>query len=106
MAVYRRILLSRQDEFKKAVQSALSVGALPDIEAYKRPKQGEVTPDLMPYYNAKYLYFVKQREDVSRLFDAGLIDEIKEAITAFEPMYKFLLFVLETSVSEKGSDNE
>lgn len=99
---FREILSENQSEFKLAIKSARSVGAEPIVERYAKDKPGEISSELRDYYNAKNLYFIKSSFDLEPLFDGSVIDELREAISKYAPMYRFLLKVTEKMISEKG----
>ena len=103
---YRKVILENPDEFKQAVLSAESVGALPSFETYNKVKPGtEFLPDeLKSYYNARDLYFIKYSTDMNPLFDGSIIYEISRCIDAFAPLYKFLIKVMEKIIAEKGNN--
>lgn len=99
---YREIFRDNQKEFRAALESALSVGAVDELERYAKDKPGEVQKNLVDYYNAKSLYFIKSSFDLEPLFNGSVLKELEEAINAFAPMYKFLLKVTEKIISEKN----
>ena len=101
---FRQVMLENQDEFRKAVKSVYSVGAVDDIEQYAKNKPGDIADDLRAYYNAKSLYFIKYSSDMEPLFDGSVIKDLETTIDAYKPMYKFLLKVTEKIISEKGRD--
>lgn len=102
MEKFRQTVLGNPKQFRKAVQSALEAGAVPDCELYKKPKPGNVPDDLKPYYNAKYIYFIRHSGDLSPLFDGSVIDELRKTVDAFAPMYRLLLKATEQMTAEKG----
>lgn len=99
---YREYFREHQNEFKKALKSVYSVGAVDDLERYAKDKPGEVSAELNDYYNAKSLYFIKSSFDPEPLFDGSVLNELEEAIKAYAPMYDFFLKVTEKMISEKG----
>lgn len=99
---YREIFRENQKEFKVALESVFSVGAVEDLERYAKNKPGEVQRELINYYNAKSLYFIKSSFNLEPLFNGSVLKELEEAINAFAPMYKFLLKVTEKMISEKN----
>jgi len=99
---YREIFEKNQKEFKAAMKSAFSVGAADVLERYSKDKPGNVQKDLVDYYNAKSLYFIKTSFDLEPLFDGSVIEELRETVKAFAPMYNFFLKVTEKMISEKG----
>ena len=38
------------------------------------------------------------------LFNGKVLDELRESIRAFAPMYRFLIKVMEKTIAEKGKD--
>ena len=104
MANFRSVMLENQDEFRKALKSVFSVGAVDDVERYSKDKPGDIAADLKLYYNAKSLYFIRYESDMESLFDGRVLDELKESIKAFAPMYRFLIKVMEKTIAEKGRD--
>ena len=101
---YRRLLLENQREFRAALKKVHAVGAVEDMECYAKEKPGEIAKDLKPYYNAKNLFFIRYSSDMKPLFNGKVLDELQEAITAFKPMYQFLLKAMEKTIAEKGND--
>lgn len=103
---FRKVIEENQLEFKKAIESAQSLGAMVDFERYKKDKDtSKITiEEIKPYYNAKYLYFINYSSDLTPLFDGSVIDIVRENIKAYTPLYKFLIKVCEKMISEKGND--
>ena len=95
-------MLADPDGFRKALRSVYSVDAVESGERYRKDKPGDIPRDLRPYYQAKSLYFIRYSSDMESLFNGKVLDELREAIAAFAPMYRFLLGVMETTISEKG----
>ncbi len=102
MNIYRRHLIEREDEFVKAVKSARKIGASFSGEAYKKPKPGNPSPAVLPYYNVKYMSFMVERTDFDILATDELITELKKAYKALAPMYRFLKEVSDEYVSTQG----
>ncbi|MCM1363903.1 MAG: DUF2461 domain-containing protein [Faecalibacterium sp.] len=100
--VYRKVMLENQKEFRTALKACIESGAIADMDCYKKAKEGDIAADLKPYYNAKYLYFIKYSSDLTPLFDGSVLQEIRETIRAYAPMYKFLIKVTEKMITEKG----
>lgn len=105
MNLYRKNLLARENEFLKAVKSAQSIGATFSGEYYKKPKSGEPSEKLLPYYNVKGLYLIKQRTDFKTLENDEIIKQLQEEFRAFIPMYKFLLSVSDEYISTMKGGN-
>lgn len=102
MNIYRRHLIEREDEFVKAVKSARKIGASFSGEAYKKPKPGNPSPAVLPYYNVKYMSFKVERTDFDILATQELITELKKAYKALAPMYRFLKEISDEYVSTQG----
>lgn len=102
LGYYREVLSENQGEFKAALKSVFSAGAQRDLERYSKDKPGEISKDLVDYYNAKNLYFIKSSFNMEPLFDGSVLDELKSTISAYAPMYKFFLKATEKSITEKG----
>lgn len=102
MEIYRRHLIEREDEFLEAVRSAKQAGAHFSGDGYKKPKPGNPSPAVLPYYNVKYMSFMVERTDFEILAKEELIDELHKAYEKFAPMYKFLKEVSDEYVSTKG----
>ena len=103
---YRKAMLSQPDVFRDAVHRAHGVGAAESVERYAKDKPGDIPKDLRPYYQAKNLYFIRYSSDMEPLFSGRVLDELREAIDAFSPMYRFLLDVMETTIAERGMQYE
>ena len=101
---YRRILRENQRLFRAALKKVHAVGAVEDLEQYAKDKPGEIAKDLKPYYNAKSLYFIRYSSNMEPLFDGSVLDELRESIAAFRPMYQFFLKVMDAAIAEKGQD--
>lgn len=103
MALFRDHMKDNQKRYKSAILKAESIGALPDVMPYKKPKPGydEIENSLKLYYNTKYLYFCAEKTEVENLYSDKILTELKDAINAFAPLYKLLLEVHEKSI-EKG----
>ncbi len=101
---YRAAMLADPDGFRKALQSVYSVDAVESGERYAKDKPGDIPRDLRPYYQAKSLYFIRYKSDMEPLFNGKVLDELREAIAAFAPMYRFLLGVMEQTIAEKGKN--
>ena len=101
---FRRRLRDNQRVFRAALKKVHAVGAVEDLEQYAKDKPGEVAKDLKPYYNAKNLYFIRYSSDMEPLFDGSVLNELRECIRAYKPMYQFLLQVMEDAIAEKGQN--
>ncbi len=103
LEVFRRVLSENQKELRYALRQMDAVGALPYIDTFKKDKPGteNIDEDLRPYYNSRYFLFSYTGNDMSKLFDGSVEEELIYAVRAFTPMYKFLLKVTE-EIYEKG----
>ncbi len=101
MEIYRQHLVKYEQEFLQAVKSARSVGASFSAQGYKKPKPGNPSVGILPYYNVKRMCFITERNDFEILQDDTIITELKKAYTAYTPMYKFLLKVSDEYVGGK-----
>lgn len=103
MNLYREHMLKNQIRYKSAIMKIEKMGAFPDVSPYKKPKPGydDIEKSLRPYFNTKYIYFMKTNTEVENLFNGNVLEELREAIKNFTPLYKLLLEVHEKSI-EKG----
>ena len=99
MEIYRQHLVKYEQEFLEAVKSIRKTGACFHCESYKKPKGGNPSPGVLPYYNVKNMYFIKHRNDFKTLETDEIITQLQEEYKAFAPMYKFLLRVSDEYVS-------
>ena len=97
-------MLSQPDRFRDALRQVHAAGAVESIERYTKDKPGDIPPDLRPYYQAKNMFFIRYSTDMEPLFNGKVLDELRASITAFGPMYRYLLDVMETTIAEKGKD--
>lgn len=104
LAHFRNAMQSHPDEFRAAVKQAQSVGAVESIDRYAKDKPGEIPADLRPFYQTKNLFFIRYSSEMEPLFNGMVLDELREAIAAFAPMYRFLLGVMETTIAERGKN--
>ena len=105
MSVYREMILEYPREFKRAVNSVLKSGAVTDIDQYKKPKPGTELLDkaIVPYFNAKSLFFIFYSDDLEPLFDGSIIYILSEKIRAFKPFYSYILNICDR-LSEQGKN--
>lgn len=99
MEIYRQHLVKYEQEFLEAVKSIRKTGAQFHCESYKKPKGGNPSPGVLPYYNVKNMCFIKHRIDFKTLETDEIITQLQEEYKAFAPMYKFLLRVSDEYVS-------
>ena len=103
MGCYRETILQYPKEFERAVKSVLKSGAETDLEQYKKPKPGSenIEKRMLPYFNAKSLFFIYYSTDLEPLFDGSIENILSEKFRAFRPMYKFIASVSD-KLTEKG----
>lgn len=104
LAQFRAAMAAEPDRFRNALLRTLETGAVESVERYAKEKPGVIPPDLKPYYQAKSLYFICYSTDMEALFNGSVLQELRENITAFSPMYLFLLDVMKKNIAEKGND--
>ncbi len=92
METYRKALRERPEEFKKAVDSCLKVGAMLSSRKYKRPFPG-CPEGLEEFYNVKDFYFISFDPNLEDLESDKIIEIMRGTYKAYTPMYKFLLSV-------------
>ena len=102
MNIYRRHLIEREEDFLAAVRSAKKAGASFSGDGYKKPKPGNPSPAVLPYYNVKYMCFKVDRTDFDILAKEELISELEKAYKLLAPMYKFLKEISDEYVSTQG----
>lgn len=90
LEIYRKALLERPDEFLKAVADVEKTGAQYRPELYKKHKPGDPIPEIEPYYDVKYMSFMRQRTDFKTLETEALFDELTDIYKNFSGMYTFL----------------
>lgn len=102
MEYFRQKLDEKGEEFLKAVKSVEKVKAQPSFRLYKKDKSIGKDQRLKLYYNAKELYFASPFYTLESLFDGSVEEQLKKAIKAYTPMYKFLMEITEDLLEEKG----
>ena len=102
LAIFREILTENQEEFKYALRQMDIVGALPFINSFKKDKPGteNIDKDLRAFYNSRYFGFTYTDSDITKLIDGSIEEELRYAIRAFTPMYKFLLRITDEIYSK------
>ena len=94
---FRKTLSEHQNEFFDAVKMAEITNGSFKIISYKKEKPGtdEIDESIRKFYNCKNFWFSYETNDVNRLYDGSIEEELVYAIRAFAPLYKFLLRVTE-----------
>ncbi len=95
MQAFRDKMLQNQKAFKTAIRKIVSTGAVCEIESYKKDKPGteKIEKDLKDFYNAKSFCFIYCDNDMTKLIDGSILEELTNAIKAFAPLYKLLASV-------------
>ncbi|MBP3329395.1 MAG: DUF2461 domain-containing protein [Clostridia bacterium] len=104
LEIYREMILSEPDKFRKAIKSCEKTGAVLSLDCYKKRKPGDCPEDLLLFYNTKSLYFKCDYFDITELENPDFIEKIRENYKAFYPMYKFLVEVTERYVALIGGE--
>lgn len=95
MEHFRLKLDEKGEEFLKAVKSVQKIGAEPHFRLYKKDKSVGKDQRLKAYYNARELYFSTPLYTLESLFDGSVEEQLKKAIKAYAPMYRFLMEITE-----------
>ncbi len=92
LAAFRQKLIEKPKQFKKALKGVEITGAQLYIDSFKKDKPDieKVNKDLKLFYNAKNFGFTYFSNDMSKLIDGSVKQELTYAVRAFTPMYKFL----------------
>lgn len=92
LAAFREKLITDGKKFKKALKGVDITGAMPYIDSFKKDKPDidKVDKSLRDFYNAKSFGFTYYSNDMTKLIDGSIKQELIYAIRAVEPMYKFL----------------
>ncbi len=101
MEIYRQHLIKYEYEFLQAVKSINSVGGSFSAVSYKKAKEGNPSPLILPYYNVKRMCFINYRTDFEILQTDKIITELEKIYKAYAPMYKFLLRISDEYVGGK-----
>ncbi len=90
---YRELLSENQDEFREALRLAELTGAICNIDSYKKDKSGidKIDPELKAFFNCRNFGYIYYNRDMSSLTDGTVEEELRYAIRAFTPLYRFLL---------------
>lgn len=100
LEAYRKALRENGRAFLRALRSLEKTGAVACVESFKKDKPGieEVSDALKPYYNAKNIHFICSSNEMKNLIGGSVKEELSCAISAFAPMYRFLLEIGETLI--------
>ena len=102
LGAFRKKLIDKPEEFRRALTSIEITGAKLFIDSFKKnkPDIDKVGEDLKAFYNAKDFGFTYYSDDMSKLIDGTVIEELIYALRAFEPMYKFLAEITDDLVAK------
>lgn len=90
MDSFRSLLDSDADAFLKALEPLEKIGMVFTGEQYKKNRAPQDAGKLKEFYNAKYICFIHNSNDLKKLNSEKIVDELKEMVKAAEPMYRFL----------------
>lgn len=91
MAAYRKQMAYQPQIFSKESQKALKAGFVFEGETYRREKEGEIQPQLKPYYNLKDIALIHRGTDFDVLRSEAILHELEVGYHAVEGMYHFLM---------------
>lgn len=100
MAVYRKALREKSEEFIKAVISCEKTGAKFYSAPYKRGFS-DCPMGLEEYYNTKDICFIYETRTIKDLEDERIIDILRKAYKSYAPMYRFLLEISDDYFSKE-----
>ena len=102
LSAFREKLINKPDEFRRALTSIEITGARLFVDSFKRDKPDidKVDDDLRIFYNAKDFGFIHHSDDMSKLIDGTVKEELIYVVRAFEPMYKFLSEITDDLVAK------
>jgi uncharacterized protein (TIGR02453 family) len=102
LGAFRQKLIDKPEEFRKALTSVEITNARLFIDSFKKNKPDieKVSEDLKAFYNAKDFGFTYYSDDMSKLIDGTVKQELIYAVRAFEPMYKFLSEITDDLVAK------
>lgn len=97
----RKLILQHPKKWMKAVEGAENAGLhFGFYDAYKNDRIPDAPKRLKPYLNAKNMHFSHTDPDLRKLDSPALIDELKHAFSAAEPMYRFLIEAYDNMIAE------
>ncbi len=97
----REKILAEQDRWFEAIEATKSAGLTYNTrDFYKKDKIPNAPERLKPYLNAKNVEFFYVGNDLGRLADPSLIDELRLMLDISSPMYKFLIEAYDKAFSE------
>lgn len=104
MEVYRKHLLNYEEDFLAALKSLSKTKAKVSGEEYKKSKANH-PETLSPFFNRKYLCFIAENPDITRIADNRIVSELRAAYKKFAPMYEFMAGVSDEYVSTLAEDS-
>ncbi|MBO5936559.1 MAG: DUF2461 family protein [Clostridia bacterium] len=102
LGAFRQKLIEKPKEFRRALTSIEITGAQLFLDLFKKNKPDieKVDDDLKIFYNAKDFGFTYHSNNMQKLIDGSIIEELTYAVRAFEPMYKFLSEITDELVAK------
>lgn len=97
----RKLILQHPKKWLKAAAAAENAGMeFGFYDAYKNDRIPDAPERLKPYLNVKNMHFMYTDHDLRKINSPNLIDELKAAFTAAEPVYQFFIEAYENMISE------
>lgn len=97
----RKLILKHPKKWLNAVEAAEKAGmSFGSYNVYKNDRVPDAPEKLKKYLNAKDMSFMYTGFDMGRISSPYLIDELKEAFSAAEPMYRFMIEAYENIIAE------
>lgn len=92
---FRKCLLAQPERFRQARAALNEADYMLAGEDYKKAKPGNPPEDLAPYYQKKYISFLKKNPDLQDLKSPDLPERLREKYRQAHAMYRFLADVSE-----------
>lgn len=89
MARFRQRLQRQPDEFRAVLQASAQGTLMLGAEQYRKKFAGEVTADLMPWYQAKEIWCHQSLPASELLFTSELGELVCEACVAAGPLFRY-----------------
>lgn len=96
-----RLILEKPDKWLDAVQACKDAGFTYDCtDMYKKELYPNAPENLKPYLQAKNMSFCYYSDDMSRIGNSSLIDELRLAFDIARPMYDFFIEAYENLIKD------
>lgn len=99
---FREYLAANQEKFREALRIASITGATLEIECFKKDKPGvdRIDEDLRKYYNCKNFFLIYSSDEMKKLIDGSIKEELIYTLRAFTPLYSFLADITDKIIAE------